>query len=104
MGILIEPNQQMAERNGYDIVKIQRVQQESTDRDKITVLSIFQYLIGNTDWSVPALHNGFEIGFKGCHGLGGLGVWVKVLQVCIDAVAPLESRGCSGLAHGLPFA
>jgi hypothetical protein len=57
MGILIEPNQQMAERNGYKIVKIQRVQQESTDRNKITVLSIFQYLIGNTDWSVPALHN-----------------------------------------------
>ena len=30
---------------------------ESTDRKQMTLVSIFEYMIGNTDWSVPAPHN-----------------------------------------------
>jgi hypothetical protein len=57
MALLLEPNQQMARRNGCDIFEVERVHQERTNRHKINVLSVFQYMIGNTDWSVWALHN-----------------------------------------------
>lgn len=30
---------------------------ESTDRKQMTLVAIFEYMIGNTDWSVPAPHN-----------------------------------------------
>lgn len=30
---------------------------ESTDRELMTMVSVFQYFIGNTDWSVPNNHN-----------------------------------------------
>jgi len=55
--ILLEPNQQMARRNGCEILKVEKIEQERTNRHKINVMSVFQYMIGNTDWSVPALHN-----------------------------------------------
>jgi hypothetical protein len=57
MAILIEPNQHMARRNGCEILEVENIQQERTNRKKINVMSVFQYMIGNTDWSVPALHN-----------------------------------------------
>ncbi len=47
----------MARRNGCEILEVERIPQERTNRHKINVLSVFQYMIGNTDWSVRALHN-----------------------------------------------
>lgn len=57
MAFLIEPNQQMARRNDCEFLKIEHLQQERTNRQKMNMLSVFQYMIGNTDWSVWALHN-----------------------------------------------
>lgn len=57
MAFLIEPNQQLARRNDCEILKVEHLQQERTNRHKMNVLSVFQYMIGNTDWSVWALHN-----------------------------------------------
>ena len=56
-GFLIEDDDAMASRNGG--VKLDKTgyHQEATDNDHVTMLSLFQYMIGNTDWSVPALHN-----------------------------------------------
>ncbi|MEM8488448.1 MAG: hypothetical protein AAF564_23065 [Bacteroidota bacterium] len=56
-GFLIEDDDDMATRNGGVISKVPLFHQDSTDAAQITVLSIFQYLIGNTDWSVTAQHN-----------------------------------------------
>jgi hypothetical protein len=30
---------------------------ETTDRRQMTIVAVFEYMIGNTDWSVPANHN-----------------------------------------------
>ena len=57
MAFFIEPNQQMARRSDCEIIKIKNVHQERTNKHKIMVLSVFQYMIGNTDWSVLVLHN-----------------------------------------------
>lgn len=56
-GFLIEDDDDMAARNGGEISSVPLFHQDSTDYDQVTLLSVFQYMIGNTDWSVPAQHN-----------------------------------------------
>ena len=56
-GFLIEDDEAMAARNEGTHVEFEGYHQERTENDHILMLSLFQYMIGNTDWSVPALHN-----------------------------------------------
>jgi hypothetical protein len=53
----IENYKKMARRNGKIPRYDKRVHQEYTIINKMTKLAIFQYMIGNTDWGVPTLHN-----------------------------------------------
>ena len=57
MAFLLEPTKQMAHRNGYEKLEVSNIHQTKTNRHKTTVMAIFQYMIGNTDWSVFVLHN-----------------------------------------------
>lgn len=34
-----------------------KINTESTDRKQMTLVALFEYMIGNTDWSVPGNHN-----------------------------------------------
>jgi hypothetical protein len=54
---LIEDATDMAKRNGCKEQKQGKFEQESTERYQTTMVSIFQYMIGNTDWSTLARHN-----------------------------------------------
>jgi hypothetical protein len=57
-GFLIEDADAMAKRNKCKELKDEiRYKTESTDREQMTLVAIFQYMIGNTDWSVPYNHN-----------------------------------------------
>ena len=47
----------MAERLSGTLLETQKVQYYRTQLNTMILLSMFQYFIGNTDWSVPALHN-----------------------------------------------
>lgn len=53
----IEDDGDMARRNGCKKKDHPPYQTESTNRALMTKVAIFEYLIGNTDWSVPNLHN-----------------------------------------------
>lgn len=53
----IENDDRMAARLGGTILGVDGVHDEATERDQITRLAVFEYLIGNTDWSVYGLHN-----------------------------------------------
>ena len=57
MAFLLEPNEQLERRSGCEIFKVERVPLNRTHKEKTIKMSVFQYLIGNTDWSVWALHN-----------------------------------------------
>ena len=57
IGFLIEPTEQMVKRNGGKEFVIDKIQQTETNKQKTTVLAVFQYMIGNTDWSVWNQHN-----------------------------------------------
>ena len=56
-GFFIEETKQLAEKNGGKFVKFKRFHQENIERNQMTKLAVFQYLIGNTDWSVDVGHN-----------------------------------------------
>ena len=55
---LIEDADALARRNHCKELKEDiRYKTESTDRAQMTLVAVFQYMIGNTDWSVPYNHN-----------------------------------------------
>ena len=61
---LIEDVDEMAKRNKMIEVEGTTYNTEQTNRDQMTLVTLFEYLIGNTDWSVPAYHNVKLIGPK----------------------------------------
>jgi len=57
LGFLIEDNDIMAERNGGKISEIVLSNQDRCERSTLDLLTIFQFMIGNTDWSIAKQHN-----------------------------------------------
>jgi len=56
-GFVIEDIDVVAKRNDAFEIEVNTVNQEHLDRDAMRRVAIFQFMIGNTDWSVPGLHN-----------------------------------------------
>jgi hypothetical protein len=54
---LIEDTKEMAKRNNCRELKGLKLQPESAERKQTTLMNIFQYMIGNTDWAVSTNHN-----------------------------------------------
>jgi len=61
---LIEDVDEMAKRNNMVEIEGTAYNTEQTNRDQMTIVTLFEYLIANTDWSVPAYHNVKLIGPK----------------------------------------
>lgn len=54
---LMEDIDDMAARNNCVEVQGRTYLTEQTQRKQMTLVAIFQYMVGNTDWSVPNYHN-----------------------------------------------
>ena len=54
---LLEDDGDLARRNGCQKRNHNPYLTEATDRNMMTKVAIFQYMIGNTDWAVPNEHN-----------------------------------------------
>ncbi|MGZ3999207.1 MAG: hypothetical protein ACXVIY_01190 [Mucilaginibacter sp.] len=54
---LIEDIKQVAKRNDCEDWSDKQVGNQGVDRRQMTMVYIFEYMIANTDWSVPANHN-----------------------------------------------
>lgn len=54
---IIENVNQMASRLNALPIKTENIHSERTNRQLISILYMFQFMIGNTDFSIPALHN-----------------------------------------------
>jgi len=65
LAFMIEDVDDMAKRNGMIEIEGTPFNTETTNREQMTLVTLFEYLIGNTDWSVPAYHNIKLIGPKG---------------------------------------
>lgn len=55
--ILLEDEKQVAQRNKAELVNKKMIKMEQTNIPAFTKMAVFQYMIGNTDWSVPYLQN-----------------------------------------------
>ncbi len=53
----IEKTEHLASRIGGTEIEFSGLAKEVTDQKLTLIFSVFQYLIGNTDWSIPGLHN-----------------------------------------------
>ena len=56
-GFIIETNGHLCERIQAYPVEIKGIKMNQTDYDPVHLMSVYQYMIGNTDWDVPSLHN-----------------------------------------------
>ena len=56
-GMLLEDKEQMAARNQAKTFNRNKIRPDKTENDLFLRMAVFQYLIGNTDWSVQYQHN-----------------------------------------------
>jgi len=56
-GFVIESEKKMAERNHAIFIKNPNLTQHHMNPEDIARIALFNYMIGNTDWSVPMQHN-----------------------------------------------
>lgn len=54
---ILEDDGDMARRNGCHKKAHGQFLTDATNRDNMTLVALFQYMIGNTDWAVPNEHN-----------------------------------------------
>ncbi|MGD8340880.1 MAG: hypothetical protein PVH89_08860, partial [Gammaproteobacteria bacterium] len=66
---LIEADWEVAERLGLELIETETIDVDAQDAGHLALLSMFQYLIGNTDWSLfegppgeDCCHNGKVVG------------------------------------------
>lgn len=69
---LIEEDWEVADRLGMEVIDTERIELDSLDHAYTTLVILFQFLIGNTDWAViegppgeSCCHNGKAIGNPG---------------------------------------
>lgn len=56
-GILLEDEEQMAKRNKLALVNVKMMRPEDAEPDAFLIMAVFQYFIGNTDWSIQYMQN-----------------------------------------------
>lgn len=56
-GFVIEDIDVVADRNDAFEIEVNTLNREHLDKVAMQRVAIFQFMIGNTDWSVPGLHN-----------------------------------------------
>lgn len=56
-GFLIEEEDLLARRNGGKEVDVEKVKPGEVDQEQLSLVSVFQFMIANLDWSVTGLHN-----------------------------------------------
>ncbi|GAB3945474.1 hypothetical protein GCM10028805_14620 [Spirosoma harenae] len=56
-GFLLEDEDDVAKRNKVKVNNIKQTNMGYADSLQMATVAVFEYMIGNTDWSVPYLHN-----------------------------------------------
>ena len=54
---VIENDKQLAKRTNSIPIEVKGLNYDYIDRKRADAMSVFQFMIGNTDWSLPGLHN-----------------------------------------------
>jgi len=56
-GLFVEDEGEIADRMGVKVIEVGKVMAPALDKETYVRMTFFQYMIGNTDWSIPNKHN-----------------------------------------------
>lgn len=56
-GLIVEDESELADRMTAKVIETGKVMPAALDKDIYLRMTFFQYMIGNTDWSIPNKHN-----------------------------------------------
>ena len=94
-GLFIEDQERFAERKGFTEVELQRIESKQYDRDALGLVNMFEYFIGNTDWSAV-------LGSKGeacCHNIVP---YQRADGVLVPVPYDFDSSGMVNTPYALP--
>jgi hypothetical protein len=57
LGFVIEDIDDMADRLGHEEINTERINPNFLHKEHTSIMEVFQYMIGNTDWSSRIIHN-----------------------------------------------
>lgn len=55
--VVVEDPQRLARRHGAKVLEVKGARSQDLDPYQSALFAVFQYFVGNTDWSISALHN-----------------------------------------------
>ena len=95
-GILLEDEEQFAERQNWQLIKEQTLKRARYDQSALALVGTFQYFIGNTDWSAVAPSTGTS---ECCHNVIPL---ARNDGVLVPVVYDFDSSGIVDTSYALP--
>jgi hypothetical protein len=69
-GFLIEPEEMLAERSGGILIKKDEISMQFMRTEEMDLVAMFQYMVGNPDYSIVGRHNMKILGLPGFGTLG----------------------------------
>jgi hypothetical protein len=93
--ILLEDEQRFAERHGLTIFEGPAIERAQYDAESLALLDVFQYFLGNTDWSALAGPSGEEC----CHNVVP---YVRPDGVMVPVPYDFDAAGLVDAPHALP--
>jgi hypothetical protein len=94
-GILIEDEERFAERQGFTAFEAPSVERARYDPEALMLLDVFEYLIGNTDWSAVA----GPAGAVCCHNVVP---YARADGILVPIPYDFDSAGLVNAPHALP--
>ena len=91
-GIIIEDEDRMASRVGGEIMERQFVRPKHLDEENYLTLSFFQFMIGNTDWSIQYRQNIKVLHLEASNSIIGYSIRFRSCRDCESAICQSCSR------------
>lgn len=94
-GILLEDEERFAERQGFTMFEGERIERARYDAESLALFDVFQYFLGNTDFSALAGPTGEQC----CHNVVP---YVRADGVLVPVPYDFDSAGLINAPHALP--
>jgi hypothetical protein len=97
-GFLVEDEGEMAERNGLKQIKLPKIDRGQLNGEATARSDLFQYMIGNQDWSDVAAPSGMHC----CHNVKLLGKEATSASELVPVAYDFDSTGLVNPPYALP--
>lgn len=98
LGFLVEDIDDLAERNGLQDIKTDKIERAQLNGSAVASSDLFQYMIGNQDWS----NRQAAVGMNCCHNIKLLGTSADNLRDLVPVAYDFDSSGLVDAPYALP--